>query len=160
MASYNGLLINQIELSNCAKAKALVDWIYWTQSTDEASTIATRNRITSAGRSPGVLKRILTQLTSVTCQGAKVSSIAPCVRDGELCSGHGSCPSGECVCASGWSGTFCDGISAQSPSAGLSFLKHDLIACATLQRKWDHRPAATQRRSLWRWDWAWGFRSS
>jgi hypothetical protein len=109
MASYNGLLINQIEPSNCAKAKALVDWIYWTQSTDEASTIATRNRITSAGRSPGVLKRILTQLTSVTCQGAKVSSIAPCVRDGVLCSGHGSCPSGECVCASGWSGTFCDG---------------------------------------------------
>jgi hypothetical protein len=113
MASFNGALINGIEPSNCAKAKALVDWIYWTQSSEAASTIAARNRITTAGRSPGVLKRILTQLTGVTCQGVQVSSIAGCVRDGELCSGHGSCQSGECSCDGDWSGRFCDGTLAR-----------------------------------------------
>lgn len=109
MVSYNGLLINRNWTASCTKAKALVDWIYWTQSDSQAAVIAERNGITTAGKSPGVLSRILTQLTKITCNGVQVSSIATCVNDGELCSNHGTCTSGRCVCSDGWEGTYCEG---------------------------------------------------
>jgi hypothetical protein len=106
---YNGLLISKNQSTNCAKATALVDWIYWTQSSSTAATIASRNGITVAGKAAGILKQSLTQLTSVTCQGVLVSSIAGCVNNGELCSNHGTCQSQECLCSIGWTGVFCDG---------------------------------------------------
>jgi hypothetical protein len=52
-------------------------------------------------------KTMISRIASITCDGAKVSSVANCVDDGTVCSDQGTCLSGSCVCNSGYEGDYC-----------------------------------------------------
>ncbi len=40
MVTYNSLMVRTRDMPDCNKAKALVDWIYWTQTDEDASSLA------------------------------------------------------------------------------------------------------------------------
>ena len=93
---------------DCVKAAAVVDWIWWTQSSAQALRTANRNGIAQAATVPGLSQRILLALANVTCNGEKVSSIANCVSaQGTLCSNRGVCYEKRCECGEGWTGEHC-----------------------------------------------------
>jgi hypothetical protein len=94
--------------TDCIKAAAVVDWIWWTQSSSQALRTANRNGIAQAATVPGLSQRILLALANVTCNGEKVSAIADCVSaEGTLCSDRGVCYEKRCECGEGWTGDHC-----------------------------------------------------
>lgn len=117
MGSFNAAIINK-DHSQCENTAALLDWIYFTQTSDEAASICTNNGVSQAGASSTLLKQIINQLAAVECDGVAVSAIASCVMNtsGEVCSNHGSCLSGVCNCTAGWKGAYCQNDISSSPS--------------------------------------------
>ncbi len=72
------------------------------------------------GKSPGLLKKIISILVNITCDGKPVSSLYGCVSDGVVCSEHGTCLNNQCNCESGYEGILCDRISTSSSSSDSS----------------------------------------
>ncbi len=67
------------------------------------------------------IKIVLTELTTLTCDGIHVSSVYGCVKDGVLCNDVGTCVDQACVCNSGWTGEFCqEVVSSSSGSSDLA----------------------------------------
>jgi ABC-type phosphate transport system substrate-binding protein len=104
---YDTFLISK-NSTDCTKAAALSDWMYWTQSSTTALKVADRNGVVLTSEIPVWKKMMLKAVTGMTCNGAKVSSIAGCVTDGVLCSDRGQCIYNSCECSSGYEGTHCE----------------------------------------------------
>jgi ABC-type phosphate transport system substrate-binding protein len=119
IVAYNSLVVRSRNMTDCAKAAALAEWIYWVQSAERAQAIADANQFILAGNSPVLMARILDSLVDITCGGVAVSRLAGCVAAGTICSGRGECSNRRCVCAPGWTGAFCD-VAESSESDGPS----------------------------------------
>jgi guanyl-specific ribonuclease Sa len=63
--------------------------------------------------------RFLNQLREFTCKGLRVSQVANCVFDGQLCSDAGSCVENGCVCQSGREGQYCESLVGSSSDTTL-----------------------------------------
>jgi hypothetical protein len=113
---YDILLISK-NSSDCSKAAALSDWIYWTQSDSAARKVAERNGVVLTSDVTVWKRMMLKAVTGMTCNGLKVSSIAGCVADSTLCSDRGRCISNACECDAGWTGTYCE-TSINTSSSG------------------------------------------
>jgi serine/threonine protein kinase/ABC-type phosphate transport system substrate-binding protein len=113
------ILLTAKNSTDCTKAAALADWIYWTQSAEAAEKIALRDGVVLTSTITVWKKMMLTAVARMSCDGKNVSSIAGCVSDGELCSDNGLCVSGACECADGWAGTHCE-LSASSAGSDSS----------------------------------------
>ncbi len=84
------------------------------------------------GKSPNLLKKIISILVNITCDGEPVSSLYGCVSDGVVCSGQGTCTNNKCVCDSGYKGTFCETIVTTSSSDSgtiIGIVLGNTIAC-------------------------------
>nr|UMO80026.1 Serine/threonine protein kinase [Pandoravirus aubagnensis] len=104
-------------MPNCAKAAALADLIWWTQSDPSALAVAERQGFAVAAASadsPLLRGRLLNALATFECGGAPVSALAGCVYQGTLCSDRGTCVTGRtasasrCACDKGYAGTACE----------------------------------------------------
>nr|UDO47013.1 serine/threonine protein kinase [Pandoravirus massiliensis] len=124
IAMYNYLMLRTRTMVDSAKAKALVDWIYWAQSTEEARALAEQNYVVMCSASEGMMARVLAIVVNITVDGVPVSSLYGCVapEDGLLCSNHGTCIDSACVCTPPWTGTHCatDSSSSSSTDSSLS----------------------------------------
>lgn len=114
MINYNAFMVRTTAMTDCNKAAALVDWIYWTQTAESASDIADSNRIIVASGSSVLLSYMLDTVSSVQCQGAFVSSLAGCVTGGAVCSNMGVCNDNACTCKAGREGTYCESVISES----------------------------------------------
>jgi serine/threonine protein kinase/ABC-type phosphate transport system substrate-binding protein len=119
VAMYNYLMLRTRTMVDSAKAKALVDWIYWAQSADEARVLAEQNYVVMCSASEGMMARVLAIVVNITVEGVPVSSLYGCVapHDGLLCSNHGTCISSRCVCDSPWVGSYCQTDGTPSPDS-------------------------------------------
>jgi ABC-type phosphate transport system substrate-binding protein len=133
IAAYNQFQVYTRDMNDCSKAKALVDWIYWTQSAPEAASLASTYAVVVVGAASEVLqRRMLLFLDDFTCDGQHVSQIHGCVTaDGQLCSYHGTCQANTggggggsgggagqaCACDEGWTGALCDRPSSSGGSS-------------------------------------------
>ncbi|WBR14733.1 Ser/thr kinase [Pandoravirus kuranda] len=104
-------------MPDCAKAAALADLIWWTQSDPSALAVAERQGFAVAAASadsPLLRGRLLNALASFECDGAPVSALASCIYQGTLCSDRGTCVTGRtasasrCACDKGYTGTACE----------------------------------------------------
>ena len=90
--------------SQCRKVTALLDWIYWTQTSTAAATIAGFDGAAVAGQVSWLLPYVLALLAQVNCSssGDPAFSLYPCISwmpsnattmpvAAQLCSGHGIC---------------------------------------------------------------------
>lgn len=140
LATFGSFIYRQSEMQDCAKAAALAEFLYWSQTSSAAEQIAsrfcklldrhsdhsvadshtphTRRQGFVLATSVDILRRhFFNLLANFTCQGKPVSSVHACVQNGELCSGSGSCSNNSCLCNNGWCGTFCQRrCSADSPA--------------------------------------------
>ncbi|QBZ81599.1 Serine/threonine protein kinase, catalytic domain containing protein [Pandoravirus celtis] len=124
VAMYNYLMLRTRTMVDSAKAKALVDWIYWAQSTSEARALAEQNYVVMCSASEGMMARVLAIVVNITVDGVPVSSLYGCVapNDGRVCSDHGTCIDSVCVCTPPWTGVHCatDGtLSASTDSTSV-----------------------------------------
>lgn len=117
--------------TDCTKAKALADWLFWTQIDDASSDIAERSQIVLTSVLPTWKRMALKAVYDMQCGGRHVSSYATCISpDGILCSnGRGTCEANKgCTCLSGYLGQYCEReVSASSDSSNT-----DVILGATL----------------------------
>ncbi|ELR15442.1 phosphate-binding periplasmic protein, putative [Acanthamoeba castellanii str. Neff] len=97
----------------CASARALNDFLWWTQTDTNAFDDALENGAIVAGVLPQVRRAILRALAEARCQGQPTSSLYRCINDGVLCSNTGTCTTAGCSCRNGYSGTYCE----EPPSA-------------------------------------------
>ncbi len=91
--------------TDCYKATAFVDWLWWTQVDSRAQSIANAHRV--ALLNDKLKKRLLSVLVDVKCDGKYVNSLHGCVANGVICSDHGQCISKKCFCDDGWQGSQC-----------------------------------------------------
>jgi hypothetical protein len=157
LATFGSFFYHQSTMQSCAKAKALADFFYWTQTDSNAVSLADtypllrsghnrkRIRANRAWSNTGlgecrqgyilaltiepVRRQFLTLLKEFTCDDVSVSSIAPCINDGTLCSDAGTCTENVgCVCNTGRTGTYCQDLVADSSSTNESLI----VALSTL----------------------------
>jgi hypothetical protein len=95
-------------MEDCTKAADLADFLYYSQTNVAAKRAADRQGYILASSEPTLKSKFLNQLKTFTCDGVVVSSVAPCINDGELCSGVGSCVDKACVCPSERTGQYCE----------------------------------------------------
>lgn len=113
-----------IEAEDCTKAKALSDWLFWTQTDPAAAATAARDQAVIASSVPVWQHLSLAAITGMLCQGNPVSSYLNCVDPkGSLCSdGQGVCISGTCECSAGFSGTYCEITDSSSSSTSVGVI--------------------------------------
>nr|UDO47407.1 ser/thr kinase [Pandoravirus massiliensis] len=104
-------------MPDCAKAAALADLIWWTQSDPSALAVAERQGFAVAAASadsPLLRGRLLSALAAFECGGAPVSALSGCIYQGTLCSDRGTCVTGRaasasrCACDKGYTGSACE----------------------------------------------------
>jgi hypothetical protein len=117
MITYNELVLRTRSMTDCQKAREIVDWIYWTQTADLAARTAEAGRIIIPAQSKPVRALIMNYIANVTCDDKQVSSFAACIADGTVCSDHGTCSSGACVCDAGYTGSVCERVASSSSSS-------------------------------------------
>lgn len=115
-------------MPDCAKAAALADLIWWTQSDPSALAVAERQGFAVAAASadsPLLKGRLLDSLAAFECDGAPVSALAGCVYQGTLCSDRGTCVTGRtasasrCACDKGYTGTACEIVDTNGGDSSL-----------------------------------------
>ncbi|NEJ83367.1 hypothetical protein GR268_43640, partial [Rhizobium leguminosarum] len=140
IAAYNQFLVYTRDMNDCSKAKALVDWIYWSQTDSSAAQIARsyvdctvlcgggrlleadpkrwwcccRANMVVASLAQPAKATLLDQLASGTSGGVQAFSLAGCIYEGTVCFDQGTCVQGSCVCNSNRSGEFCESVKSDS----------------------------------------------
>ncbi len=66
-----------------------------------------RSNVALPGKAPLILKKIVSTIVNITCNGQPISPLYGCVSDGVVCSNHGICTKNMCACDSGYSGSLC-----------------------------------------------------
>ncbi|ELR22246.1 protein kinase domain containing protein [Acanthamoeba castellanii str. Neff] len=123
LATFGSFFYHQSTMQSCAKAKALADFFYWTQTDSNAVSLADTQGYILALTIEPVRRQFLTLLKEFTCDDVSVSSIAPCINDGTLCSDAGTCTENVgCVCNTGRTGTYCQDLVADSSSTNESLI--------------------------------------
>ncbi|AGO84667.2 Serine/threonine protein kinase [Pandoravirus salinus] len=129
MAQWDFVMVHGDTLPNCRKTTALLDWVYWTQSSPDAARLALAEGSMVASSVEWMAPRVLASIARVRCPttGLSAFSMSACVAfdasgDGAvMCSGHGECRSAACVCADGWTGSLCDlPVAAAASDSGSS----------------------------------------
>jgi hypothetical protein len=108
MVTFNAFMVRTRTMPDLTKAKALVDWIYWTQTDASAAQIARSANMVVASLAQPARATLLDQLASVESDGVQAFSLAGCIYDGTICSDQGTCVNNACVCSSSRSGDFCE----------------------------------------------------
>jgi hypothetical protein len=104
-------------MEDCAKARALASFLYWSQTNTVAKQIAARQGFILATSAAIIEGQFLLQLKRFTCNGVAVSTAYGCVDDsGILCSNAGVCSSNSCVCETGRIGQYCESFVSESSS--------------------------------------------
>jgi ABC-type phosphate transport system substrate-binding protein len=127
MAQWDFVMVHGDTLPNCRKTTALLDWLYWTQTSPDAARLAFAEGSMVASSVEWMAPRVLASIARVRCPATGLSafSMSACVTfagsdDSDsaiMCSGHGQCRSAACVCADGWTGPLCERpVSAVSDS--------------------------------------------
>nr|UMO80375.1 Serine/threonine protein kinase [Pandoravirus aubagnensis] len=135
---WNFFMLHSATLPNCRKTTALLDWLYWTQTSPEAARIIGSLNCLVASKVDWLAPRVLATIAGVTCPttGLSAFSLAPCVtfyaeegddsgaaRHAVMCSGRGTCQASSssggamCECDAGWYGAQCE--TAVEPSSDL-----------------------------------------
>nr|UMO78490.1 Serine/threonine protein kinase [Pandoravirus belohorizontensis] len=141
---WNFFMLHADTLPNCRKTTALLDWLYWTQTSPEAARIIGSLNCLVASKVDWLAPRVLATIAGVTCPSTGLSafSLAPCVTfyeeaDGSephavMCSGRGTCRASDagaaCACDAGWHGARCE--TAVEPSSDVSLAA--VVAGATV----------------------------
>ncbi|AVK76543.1 serine-threonine kinase [Pandoravirus neocaledonia] len=148
---WNFFMLHSETLPNCRKTTALLDWLYWTQTSPEAARIIGSLNCLVASKVGWLAPRVLATIAGITCPSTGLSafSLAPCVtfyegdggggdggnteRRAVMCSGRGACHASAegaavCTCDAGWYGARCE--TPVEPSSQLSLA--GVIAGATL----------------------------
>jgi len=108
--------IRSTTMVDCGTAEKLLEFIVWTQTSSASIDLIT---FLSLFVTPISWRRqLLLLLGDVTCNGNLVLLDLPCLLDGEICSNHGTCLDGKCICELGYSGTVCqtNDLAVQSSS--------------------------------------------
>ena len=100
------------------KARALYDFMWWSQSSTTADLAADRNFVVVASKSSAIKRRMVSQLSRVRCNGQPASSIYSCIMNDMVCSDHGVCVNSRCQCDDGFSGSYCQSNSSSSDDTG------------------------------------------
>ncbi len=116
MASYGYLVFNTINMTDCNKASALVEWLAWTQTSDKAKDVASNFGLAVAGQSLPVRKKVLKMMEDWTCGGKHIFSLYGCINGATVCSNHGVCTDYRCNCETGFTGTYCEILDVSSSS--------------------------------------------
>ncbi|QBZ81423.1 Serine/threonine protein kinase, catalytic domain containing protein [Pandoravirus celtis] len=141
---WNFFMLHADTLPNCRKTTALLDWLYWTQTSPEAARIIGSLNCLVASKVDWLMPRVLATIADVTCPSTGLSafSLAPCVTFSEgadsterravMCSGRGACRTSDtgaaCACDAGWHGARCE--TAVEPSSDVSLAA--VVAGATV----------------------------
>jgi hypothetical protein len=56
-------------------------------------------------------------VANMTCQGQHVSSVYNCIYQRTICSDHGVCSAGACLCSSGYEGEYCETATSTSDTS-------------------------------------------
>jgi serine/threonine protein kinase/ABC-type phosphate transport system substrate-binding protein len=106
-----------------SKAAALADFIYWTQTSDEAADAVGSAGLVLAWSEPRMAAYVLHTLANFNVNGTAVSAVAGCVNpvtgflcsDGGTCSaGSGTAGTGRCLCETGRRGAYCESAADSS----------------------------------------------
>jgi len=119
MVAYYYFVTRTGSFPNCAVARSLTDFVYWMQTSSTASATMSSNSLATP-ISPLAYKKLIQLITSMTCDGNIVSSYAPCVVNGTICSNHGSCDydTSACVCNNEFTGKFCQSAIVSTSDTG------------------------------------------
>jgi hypothetical protein len=108
--------------SSYVSARAIIDFIYWTQTDANGIGAARAIGITPAGQVPLLWPAILQSLMTATVDDVPLSPRSACYSGYpamDLCSGHGTCTVGggadglgQCFCEADWEGTHCETASS------------------------------------------------
>lgn len=109
LSTFSSAIIRQRTMRSCSDARALADFLRWTQYDATAALQASRQGYVLATVAAALEADYLTALKGFTCDGVTVSALANCISDdGSLCSSAGSCVNSRCECQSGRTGTYCE----------------------------------------------------
>jgi hypothetical protein len=137
MTIYHQFLIHQSTMPDCAKARGLIDWLWWSQTSTTALSLAQKNYLGVPGQSTPVRKRLLDIVAGMTCDGAPVSSIHDCIYQSTVCSDHGVCNQdgegdGVCYCDPGYEGDHCEIVTSNGSGADLAPILGAIIPAAVI----------------------------
>ncbi|QTF49759.1 putative serine/threonine-protein kinase/receptor [Acanthamoeba polyphaga mimivirus] len=108
------MIYRQSTIHYAAKAAAVADFAYWTQSNPTAINIATIQGMYVASSNPTLKSRNLNLLKNFVVDGEPISSIANCIYQGTICSDMGTCNNNSCLCNSYRKGIYCENIVSSS----------------------------------------------
>jgi hypothetical protein len=132
MVTFNALMVRSETMPDLAKAQALVDWIYWSQTDINARQIARsyvyrlhhqrEHRVLTVANQPNAHRGhmvvasmaqtaksdLLNQLAMVTSQSKAAFSLAGCIYEGTVCADEGTCVDSACVCKADREGSYCE----------------------------------------------------
>ncbi len=102
-----------------------------------------RSNMALPGKAPLILKKIVSTIVNITCNGQPISPLYGCVSDGVICSNHGTCTNNMCVCDSGYSGSLCQtNNTSGSSSTDIGTIVGIVLGMLTSSSR--HRVFATQ----------------
>eukprot|EP01087_Luapelamoeba_hula_P007745 TRINITY_DN1900_c1_g1_i1.p1 TRINITY_DN1900_c1_g1~~TRINITY_DN1900_c1_g1_i1.p1 ORF type:complete len:1690 (-),score=189.26 TRINITY_DN1900_c1_g1_i1:61-5130(-) len=93
--------------SACSLLSHFLDFVVWSQTYLTAGNLL--NSLSGAPTTPAIRTQVLEALATIQCNGDAAFAIAGCLQKGIICSGHGSCVNGGCLCQPEYTGTFCEG---------------------------------------------------
>lgn len=118
-------------MADCDDARALADFLQWTQRNPNAQVLANRQGYVLANVDETLMSLFYTQLKNFTCDGTPVSALAGCINDGALCSNMGTCVDSRCSCFSERTGTYCEFESSEGISDTGVIIVCTSLSCST-----------------------------
>jgi ABC-type phosphate transport system substrate-binding protein len=105
----NSLLLDTRQEGDCARLEALVEWLYWSQTSREGFDLVLASGLgVPSASGPYMRSLLLNYVADITCDGEPVSALSNCIYNGTLCSDMGNCLEGSCYCADDRTGTWCE----------------------------------------------------
>nr|UMO80404.1 Serine/threonine protein kinase [Pandoravirus aubagnensis] len=132
MANMALVLIHTATMPDPVRARQLVRWLYWTQTSSAAVHISNVTGVYGIVDLPDVWSDVLATLVNVTVQGVHVNPLRPCFADGLLCSNAGTCDetAGRCACNEGRAGAYCETAASNSSTDGTGWSSGETAAVA------------------------------